>query len=154
MLVEMLFRQPVPEPLRRYTGFLLTRLGLGSAQRFAAALEPLGIHPKHFGAMNVIDAEPGITQHGLCGQAGIDPSSMVAVIDELERLGYAERRPHPDDRRARSIHLTSEGKAALRKGREVARRAQDQLLGPLEPAEREQLQELLLKLADAPREPA
>ena len=36
---------------------------------------------------------------------GIDPSTMVALIDELERTGLAKRRPHPKDRRAREVAI-------------------------------------------------
>ena len=51
-----------------------------------------------------------MTQQELVDRSLIDPSSMVAIIDELEELGFAERRPHPSDRRKHAIHLTADGK--------------------------------------------
>jgi DNA-binding MarR family transcriptional regulator len=72
---------------------------------------------------------------------------MVATIDDLEQHGLVERKQHPTDRRAYALHLTEKGRETLSRGRQVARRAQDDLLRPLSAAEREQLHELLLKLA-------
>ena len=76
---------------------------------FAKALEPLGLRPPHFGVMQLIASDPGITQQELADRSLIDASSMVAVVDELEEFGFAERRPHPGDRRKHSVHLTADG---------------------------------------------
>jgi hypothetical protein len=60
-----------------------------------------------------------------------------------------ERRPHPTDRRANALHMTSAGERRLREGRRLAREAQEELLGALNDDERRQLHELLFKLAEA-----
>jgi hypothetical protein len=72
---------------------------------------------------------------------------MVAVIDELERHGLAERRPHPDDRRARAIYLTTAGEESLKRVRAVAARLQRELFAPLTSQERDTFTSLLAKLA-------
>src|SRR5947208_13247051 len=104
---------PIPGPLHGYPGYLLARLGESSRRRFHRALEPEGLHPRHFGVMTMVASQPGMSQHQLHEQTAIDPSSMVAVIDELEARGLAERRPHPDDRRVRAIFLTDSGLQTL-----------------------------------------
>src|SRR5437667_9989917 len=106
----MLFDGPPPEKLAQHTGFLLTWAGHRQGRRMIAALEPLGLHPRHFGVLNLIDAEPGVTQQELVTGSSIDPSSMVAVVDELEEAGLAERRSHPTDRRKRAVYLTARGR--------------------------------------------
>ena len=121
-------------------------------KRFAERIESLGLNPRMWGALNVLDAEGAITQHALCQGIGIDPSSMVSTIDELESKGLVERRRHPSDRRAHALHLTTKGRQTLTRGRELARRAQDELLAPLNEEEREQLHGLLLRLALASRD--
>ncbi len=121
-------------------------------KRFAERIESLGLNPRMWGALNVLDAEGAITQHALCQGIGIDPSSMVATIDELESKGLVERRRHPSDRRAHALHLTTQGRQTLTRGRELASRAQDELLAPLNEEEREQLHGLLLRLALASRD--
>jgi MarR family transcriptional regulator, lower aerobic nicotinate degradation pathway regulator len=138
---------PIPGELGVYPGYLLARLGEASRRRFAAALEPEGLHPRHFGVMTMVAAQPGMSQQLLHEKTAIDPSSMVAVIDELEERGLAERRPHPDDRRARMIVLTEQGEQSLKRIRTVAADLQREFFAVLSADERRTLHALLRKLA-------
>ncbi|MGH2953557.1 MAG: MarR family winged helix-turn-helix transcriptional regulator [Solirubrobacterales bacterium] len=141
------FDQPPPEPLASAIGFLLSWNGQRTAHEFARALEPLDLRPPHFGVMTLIEAHPGSTQNELVTGSLIDPSSMVAVIDELEELGLAERRRHPSDRRKHAVHLTTKGKRRLARAQEAATTMIERLLEPLDQGERETLRVLLRKLA-------
>jgi DNA-binding MarR family transcriptional regulator len=118
-------------------------------KRFSARLESIGLTPRMWGALKVLDGEGAITQQGLCKGIGMDPSSMVSTIDELEAKGLVERRPHPTDRRAHALHVTDAGRDTLARGKRVALQAQEELLAPLDEQEREQLRGLLLRLAIA-----
>src|SRR4051812_39850920 len=120
-ILLMLHSDQPPAELGQFTGFLMNYLGTRSGRRFAAALEPYGLHPRHFGVMTVLDARPGVTQQDLSDHSRVDRSSMVALLDELEDMGLAERRADPADRRKRSIHLTEQGRAQLEELRAVAR---------------------------------
>jgi DNA-binding MarR family transcriptional regulator len=140
-------RGPIPEELARFPGYLLARLGESSRRRFREALEADGLHPRDFGVMTMVDAHPGMTQQQLHEKTGIDPSSMVAVIDDLEAAGLAERRPHPGDRRARSIHLTEHGQKTLAHVRKLAAGLGRELFAPLDAEELKTLHGLLRKLA-------
>ena len=139
--------RPPPEPLASAPGFLLSWNGRRTATLFARALEALGLRPPHFGVMRLIEAEPGLTQQELAERSLIDPSSMVAVVDELEELGYAERRTHTGDRRKHAIHLTAEGKRMLKRAQAVAMETAKEILAPLDPNEVQELRRLLRKLA-------
>jgi DNA-binding MarR family transcriptional regulator len=114
---------------------------------FAEALEPLGLRPPQFGVLRLIDADPGLTQRDLARRSLIDPSSMVAVVDELEELGYAERRTHPADRRKHAIHLTPDGQRMLERAQAVAVETTKEILAPLTAGEIDELRLLLRKLA-------
>jgi DNA-binding MarR family transcriptional regulator len=140
---------PIPAELGMFPGYLLARLGDASRRRFHRALQPEGLHPRHFGVMTIVAAHPGSSQQQLQEKTGIDASSMVAVIDELEGRGLAERRAHPGDRRVRAIHLTAEGEASLGRARQLAGELQRELLEPLTADERAALVDLLRKLASA-----
>jgi DNA-binding MarR family transcriptional regulator len=140
-------RGPIPTELARFPGYLLARLGESSRRRFREALESDGLHPRDFGLMTMVAAQPGMTQHQLHEKTGIDPSSMVAAIDELEAAGLAERRPHPGDRRARSIFLTDSGMQTLERVRQLVGEMQKELFAPLDAQERATLHGLLRKLA-------
>jgi DNA-binding MarR family transcriptional regulator len=143
----MAFDRPPPEPLASAPGFLLSWNGRRTSHMFAKALEPLGLRPPHFGVMQLIAKDPGITQQELADRSLIDASSMVAVVDELEEFGYAERRPHPGDRRKHAVHLTPAGKRTLERARGVAVELANDVLAPLDRDEVETLTRLLRKLA-------
>jgi DNA-binding MarR family transcriptional regulator len=142
----------VHDALTKHTGFLMARMGMVAAKQFSERLEELGLNTRMWGSLNVLEAEGAITQHALGKCTGIDPSSMVSTIDELEDQGLVERQRHPTDRRAHALHITDKGRETLVRGRQLARGAQNDLLAPLSADERKQLHELLLRLALATRE--
>ncbi len=140
---------PIPGELGKFPGYLMARLGEASRRRFHKALEPEGLHPRHFGVMTMLAAHPGMSQQQLHEKTAIDPSSMVAVIDELEARGLAERRPDPADRRARRVFLTEQGEQTLERIRGLAAGLQREFFGALTAEERKTLHALLRKLAGA-----
>jgi DNA-binding MarR family transcriptional regulator len=97
--------------------------------------------------MTIVANDPGITQQRLHEKTAIDPSSMVAVIDELEAMGLAERRPYPEDRRARAIFLTGAGLEKLKRAGALAGELQREFFAALTPEEQGTLYGLLRKLA-------
>ena len=133
--------------LEGYTGFLLRRIGHATFERFAPATAAYGLHPMHFGMLNVLEADSPIAQHELARRTGVDPSSMVARMDVLEEQGMVERRRRPDDRRAYEIRLTERGRQTLVELRGVATGITEDLLGPLDEGERKTLHELLTRVA-------
>ena len=134
------------DALTRNTGFLISRMGMVASRAFAERIAEVGLTPRGWGALNVLAKEGAITQHALCKCVGMDPSSMVSTIDELEAGGLVERRRNPRDRRAHALHITEEGQRTLAEGRQVARRAQEELLAPLDREERQLLHDLLVRL--------
>jgi DNA-binding MarR family transcriptional regulator len=136
-----------PDALGDYTGFLMNWCAARSRGAFAAELERLGLRPQQFAVLSVIAAEPGLTQQALVESTGVDPSTMVQVLDGLQDAGLAERRPHATDRRKRAVHLTTDGGAVLTRARHAATRVGEAAFAPLSEDERTQLHGLLRKLA-------
>jgi DNA-binding MarR family transcriptional regulator len=136
-----------PEALGEYTGFLLTWVAARGRDQFATAMAELDLRPPHFALLTVIGAHPGATQQELVEATGIDPSTMVQIIDALEAAGLAERRMHASDRRKRAVHLTAAGEERLRDARAAAQDAADDLFGALDAAERRELHGMLRRLA-------
>ena len=66
--------------------------------------------PSHGNVMEHLAFEDGLRLADLAIRAGVTPQSMGQWVDELEALGYVERRPDKNDRRAKRIHLTPKGK--------------------------------------------
>jgi DNA-binding MarR family transcriptional regulator len=140
--------------LTEFAGQLFFRLWRASHTRVATALEAIGLTPPLFGLLNLIGAAEGAKQQELGAGMGIDPSTMVALIDELEAKGLAKRRPHPKDRRARSVVLTAKGRRLRERARQMASQVEDEVLGGLSAADRQELLRLLrLAHGSAPPQP-
>jgi DNA-binding MarR family transcriptional regulator len=128
------------------TGYLLYRLGLRSGQMFNATLQESGLRLRHYALMRYLSTIPGALQRELSARLGYDPSTIVSLVDDLERLNLAERRQAPGDRRSRVVVLTDSGRAFLRDSDTAARCVTDELLSPLDARERRTLHDLLLRI--------
>ena len=137
----------VPTRLSRWLLFLLARVNARSHAAFQDALVPLGLRPKSFGALTVIVEQGPLSQSALGETLLIVRTTIVAVIDELERSGYVERRRSAVDRRIHSLEATPAGKNALRAAERIGGRTHDELLANLSAEEREQLRALLARIA-------
>jgi DNA-binding MarR family transcriptional regulator len=131
------------------TGFLLSKAGRTQAVRFAQRLEPFGIRPKHFALLNFVDASAGCSQQELGDRLGLDPSGLVAAIDDLEADGWVERRRDPADRRRHALHLTRKGRTRLARARKIAMEREAELLAPLSEREVKTFHDLLLRIVTA-----
>jgi len=128
-------------------GFLLQRAHRRMRGELNEALRPLNLNVGHLAVMGLLFNGEALTQQQLIGILEIDKSSMVYLIDELERQGLAERRSVSGDRRAYAIHLTDAGRQRLAVVGGAARDVQERFLAPLTPRQRMQLRELLSKVA-------
>jgi DNA-binding MarR family transcriptional regulator len=142
--------QPLPDaPVTEFAGQLFFRLWRASHTRAAEAFETLGLTPALFGLLNVVGAREGAIQQQLGAAMGVDPSTMVSLIDQLERAGLAKRRPCPRDRRAREIVITPKGRRLLERARRLVAEVEDEVLRGLSPAERRELMTLLRRALEA-----
>ena len=144
----------VETEVAEFTGQLFFRLWRAMHTQTAAALHTIGLTPALFAVLNYLQANEGAIQQQVGSAMGIDPSTMVSLVDELEGGGLAVRRPHPQDRRAREVLITPKGRRALKRGRGLAVEVEDDVLRGLSPSERRQLAALLRKaFASAPPQP-
>ena len=72
----------------------------------------------------------------------------IARLERLEAKQYVERKPAPEDKRVRLLHLTKKGSALLRNIVPLVDRAQARMLQPLKQADRKTLLALLTQLVD------
>jgi DNA-binding MarR family transcriptional regulator len=136
-------------PVTEFAGQLLFRLWRASHARAADALATVGLTPALFALLNVVGAREGAIQQELGAAMGIDPSTMVSLIDQLESAGLAKRRPSARDRRAREIAITPKGRRLLERSRQLVYEVEAQILGGLTAAERRRLLALLRRALDA-----
>ena len=116
--------------------WLLSRASYILTTQMTAALQELGVSPR---AHCVLAAAMGgeHTQTDLVRMVGLDKTTMVVTLDELEAAGLAERRPSKSDRRARVVVVTKAGERKVREGQEIAERIRASVLEALPPADRE-----------------
>jgi MarR family transcriptional regulator, transcriptional regulator for hemolysin len=119
-----------PECLLGNLNWLLTQAHYGLATELAVAFEPLGITPRGHAVLGA--AQSGeFTQKHLANLVGLDKTTMVALIDDLEAAGLVKRLPSVADRRAHLIQLTAEGRRKYTAASKIAKRVQADVLGSL-----------------------
>lgn len=128
-------------------GFVVSSVGYAVAKRFRATLAPLGLEPREFALLRAVGAAEGQSQQAVGERLQIPPSRMVAFVDGLEERSLLERRQNPHDRRTRALYLTAEGRALLERAFTLAFGLERDLCGELSDSEREQLLELLQRVA-------
>jgi DNA-binding MarR family transcriptional regulator len=126
----------------------MIKLGRITAHRFTEALEPFGVRPRHVAALIELRDRGELSQQSLCGQLHLDPTNLVAILNELEQKGYATRRRDPEDRRRHLVEVSKKGIAVIEKVSEVMDGVEAELLNDLEPAERDQLEGLLTSISE------
>jgi MarR family transcriptional regulator for hemolysin len=140
-----------PSEVAEFAGQLLFRLWRATHTRTAEAFESLDLTPALFALLNVLGAREGAMQQEIGAEMGIDRSTMVVLIDELEAKHLAERRPHPTDRRARAVAITANGRQVLQRARDLALQVEGEVLRGLKTDERDELVALLRRaLSSAP----
>jgi DNA-binding MarR family transcriptional regulator len=91
--------------------------------------------------------EGAASQAQLSRRTGIDPSDVVAAVNELETRRFVVRRRDPHDARRNVVTLTAAGRAELGRLDRVVAEIQERFLEPLSETERRQLLRILDKLA-------
>lgn len=103
----------------------------------------MDLEPREFSLLRAASAQEGASQQALAERLQIPPSRMVAFVDALEERELLERRPNPDDRRARAIYMTQRGRKMLERALVLAIDFERSLCAGLSGAEREKLLELV-----------
>ncbi len=144
---------PVPPPVSPLTerlGYLLKHAQLALGELTGPALAPFEITGRELAVLVVLGAHEPISQQQAAGQLGVDRTTMVDIIDALERKDLVARRPDPADRRRNMVQLTAHGLHVLRAGGEATLAAERRFLAPLDPAEAAQFTAMLRRLLPPP----
>jgi DNA-binding MarR family transcriptional regulator len=105
----------------------------------AAELPVLAAHDMSmwgYVVLSALDSSPVRTQAALAEAIGADKTRIIGTLDELQRRGYIERRPDPDDRRVRLLEITPAGRAAKNAVQSDIQRGEERWLSELTAQER------------------
>jgi DNA-binding MarR family transcriptional regulator len=137
----------------RRSGALIDYLARHLRRRSESALTPLGLRSRHLVALTVLRERGGITQRDLATALVLDSTNIVGLLNELEGKGLAERRRSPEDRRRHVVSLTAEGLRVLCEAEVALAAVEDEVFESLEPAQRDQLHELLVAATSSASSP-
>jgi MarR family transcriptional regulator, transcriptional regulator for hemolysin len=134
-----------PDCLIGNLGWLLTQAHYALVSELTAAFQPIGLTPRSHSVLAAALAAPH-TQKQLADLVGLDKTTMVVTLDELEGAGLARRVPDPGDRRARMVEVTDAGRRRVEQANQIAMRVQADVLASLPPATAEGLLDALAQL--------
>ena len=122
-------------------------------ERANARLEAMGLNVRVCGVLNLLADEGPLSQHQIGQLLTIDRTTMVELIDDLERERIVRREVNPRDRRAHLIKLTAEGRPKQRRAMKALDDAAEDFFSPLTAGERREMVALLQKLLSTDNNP-
>lgn len=139
---------PIPASLLNRPGALLTLAARTGQELARRRLAPLGLTVQLCGVLNLL-AEGPVSQQSLGEQLHIDRTTVVEIVDELERRGVVARQRNPSDRRSYFLHLTPKGKTVQKRAAQAFDAAADDVFEPLTQAELRSLEAMLRRVVVA-----
>jgi DNA-binding MarR family transcriptional regulator len=127
--------------------FLTARARSVGIARANAALASLNLKVRSYSVLSLACSGRDPSQRELADFLSLDPSQIVALVDDLERRGLVTRETDPRDRRAKGIAATAAGRRLYSAAKKIVRSAEDRSLSGLSLPEREQLRALLRRVA-------
>jgi DNA-binding MarR family transcriptional regulator len=106
--------------LETLIGYNARRAALTVIAEFLPRMGRYGLRPVEFSVLTLIGDNTGVTSRQLCAELDILPPNLVGLVRQLEKLGLVEKREHPSDRRAQSLHLTDHGQSVLAEAKKTA----------------------------------
>lgn len=123
----------------RSFGFLLYDSARLLRRNFDRRARPAGLTRAQWSVLANLARNEGIKQAALADILEIQPITLVGLIDRLEAVGMVERRSHPSDRRARTLHLTRKARPMLDRMRALADETRRDAMAGLSATEQEHL---------------
>jgi len=96
-----------------HLGYYLRRAQVWTFQDFIRAFSAVDIRPAQYSVLNVIAANPGVSQTAVARALGIERARLVRLLDKLEARGLTTRSKAINDRRSHNLHLTVKGRNFL-----------------------------------------
>lgn len=134
--------------LNRRFGFLLHDVSRLWRRRFDYRSVELGLTRAQWTVLAHLYRGQGVNQATLADRLDVTQITLARLVDRLEGAGWVERRPHPDDRRAKCLYLTPKAEAQVEHMRALADEVQNEALAGLGDQQQDLLIEMLLRVKD------
>lgn len=127
----------------RNFGFILKNIERLYTKRFEALAQELSLTLPQCKALFLLSRNEGISQKRLAELSEIEPMTLVRILDRMESDGWVERRPDPNDRRARTLYVTAGATPILEQIEKLSAQMRTEALSGLGAEQRNQLMGLL-----------
>jgi DNA-binding MarR family transcriptional regulator len=131
-------------------GYLLKHAHLQLSEQGNKALAAFGIDGRELGILVVIAGPEPLSQQQVAQRLGVDRTTMVAMLDALERKGIVSRHPDAADRRRNVVELTETGRGTFREAIKVRDAVERAYLAPLGAPSSEHLRSSLKTIVTSP----
>jgi DNA-binding MarR family transcriptional regulator len=139
-----------PACLLECSDFILSTLSVTVTELVEDALAPLDLRLRHYRLLRLLYFDGSRLQSTIGPALGVDRTTVVAIVDHLEKLKLAKRVRSPQDRRAYGVALTEKGKRVAAKATELVNVVEETMFSPLTVEEREVVRKLSARLLSAP----
>jgi len=133
------------DPERSF-GFLLHDIARLLRKKFDQRARGLGLSRAQWQVLVHLSRHEGINQSGLADILEIENITLGRLIDRMEEAGWVERRPDPDDRRARLLYTTPKVAPVMERMRELAEATRNEALAGLSAPQRDALVDTLIQV--------
>ena len=133
---------------RKHICFNLGRVMRRVYDYYDQRLSTFDLTPSQFFVFNALCMGDGITVGEIGERVYLDSSTLTGIIDRLERSGYVERRPNPDDRRSVLVYLTPKARELSPRILEFADELDAALRKPFSRQEMDDFENVLRTLAE------
>jgi DNA-binding MarR family transcriptional regulator len=141
---------PIVSPADHLSAPLLVHLARRMQTEAEVELAAFGLRARHIIALTLLRDLGELNQSDLSVTLGMDPTNVVALLNELEADDLVERRRSPQDRRRHTVSLTPAGSARLKEVEDLLTGVEQRVLDPLTLEEQQLLYSLLLRAAESP----
>lgn len=137
-----------PALLREKPSWLISQVSAHAHRLLTERLATEGARGYHFRLLAALEEFGSASQASMGRRTEMDRSDVAAAVNELTDQGLAERATDQTDRRRNIITITAKGRAHLRRLNALLLAAQEELLAPLSPLERQELAGMLIRILD------
>lgn len=134
--------------LSQSAGFLFGRVFRNYRQRLELSLSELELSLYEYVVLRLVGMGAGTSQGEIGRLHGIDRTTMVSLVDKLEKRELLQRSRNAKDRRSYHLSLTPRGAKELARAKRVVKREQDSYLSPLSEEEWQTVRGCLRRLIE------
>jgi DNA-binding MarR family transcriptional regulator len=130
--------------------FVLGTLSWTITELVEEALAPLNIRLRHYQLLRLLSSDGPRLQSSIGPVLGVDRTTVVSIVDHLEKLKLAKRVRSKEDRRAYHVSVTEKGTQVASQASQLATDVEERMFAPLSAEEQCTIRRLSARLLSEP----